>query len=281
MSQTPNSWYAVNAKAGDAEAEVMIYDAIGAWGITADKLVRDIKAIDASRINVRLNTPGGEVFDGTAIHNALKSHPARVIVHIDGLAASAGSFIALAGDEIRMASNAYVMVHEAAGGVFGRSSEMRTYAEMLDKINGNLARMYADRSGKPDADWRDMMAAETWFTADEAKEAGLVDTVTDGDKPSSAAAATTKAVAYVRDFDRVPEALRARLDLKPMSALTQGQTLPARVGGAEAAPPETPMNAETFSKYAAENPDAAEVKSIFAKGHKSGSPTPAPMRRSA
>jgi ATP-dependent Clp protease protease subunit len=104
MSQTPNSWYAVNAKAGDAEAEVMIYDAIGAWGITADKLVRDIKAIDASRINVRLNTPGGEVFDGTAIHNALKSHPARVIVHIDGLAASAGSFIALAGDEIRMAA---------------------------------------------------------------------------------------------------------------------------------------------------------------------------------
>src|SRR5690349_3999363 len=98
----PNNWYAITAKATNDSAEVSIYDAVGGYGVTADQFVRDLKAIDAKTINLRLNTPGGGVFDGTAIYNALRAHPANVVVHIDGLAASVGSVIAMAGDEIRI-----------------------------------------------------------------------------------------------------------------------------------------------------------------------------------
>jgi enoyl-CoA hydratase/carnithine racemase len=147
---------------------------------------------------------------------------------------------------------------------------------MLDKLEGTMAETYATRSGGDLKAVRQMMADETWLTADDAIAAGFANS-----KLEDAAAAPNRARAFIRNFDRVPEALRARLDLKPMSALTQGQTLPARVGGAEAAPPETPMNAETFSKYAAENPDAAEVKSLSPRGTRPAPPTPVPMRRSA
>jgi ATP-dependent protease ClpP protease subunit len=83
-----NSWYVVNKKDDSDEAEVMIYDVIGAWGISASQLVKEIKGIKAKTIHVRLNTPGGDVFDGTAIYNALRDSKARIITHIDGVAAS-------------------------------------------------------------------------------------------------------------------------------------------------------------------------------------------------
>jgi ATP-dependent protease ClpP protease subunit len=135
-------WYAINRKENTDEAEISIYDEIGAYGVNAEDFVRDLKAITASRINLRLNTPGGEVFDATAIYNALIEHPARIDVHIDGVAASAGSYIAMSGDEIRMADNAYMMIHNAQGGVVGEAEDMRKYAEVLDKMNDNIAGMY-------------------------------------------------------------------------------------------------------------------------------------------
>src|ERR1041385_5076746 len=117
-----NTWYAIKKNdAAPAEAEVSIYDEIGAWGVTAKQFVDELKAIKAQTIHLRLNTPGGSVFDGTAIHNALKEHPARIVAHIDGMAPSAGSFIAMSGDEVRMADNAYMMIHNARGGVMGEA----------------------------------------------------------------------------------------------------------------------------------------------------------------
>jgi ATP-dependent protease ClpP protease subunit len=126
------NWYAINNKAEDDAAEISIYDAIGSFGVTAAQFVGDLKQIKAKTINVRLNTPGGSLFDGTAIYNALRSHPARVVVHVDGVAASAGSFVAMSGDEVRMADNAYLMIHNARGGVMGESEDMRRYADTLD-----------------------------------------------------------------------------------------------------------------------------------------------------
>lgn len=173
------NWYSITNKAGaNDEAEITIYEEIGAFGISADQFVRDIKSITAKQINLRLNTPGGEVFAATAIHNAIREHPATVTVHIDGLAASAGSFIAMAGDEVRMASNAYLMIHQARGGIMGNADAMRKHAALLEKLDGNIAGMYQAQAGKTPEYWLGKMAAETWYTADEAKADGLVDVVT-------------------------------------------------------------------------------------------------------
>lgn len=173
------TWYAIENKADATnEVEVSIYDEIGSWGVGANKFVSDLKKIDAKKINLRLNTPGGEVFDGTAIFNALRDHPADIVVHIDGLAASAGSFIAMSGDEIRMADNAYMMIHNGRGGVMGEAKDMRAYADVLEKINNNIAQMYADRTGKTKEHFSELMNAETWFTAEEALAQGLIDTIT-------------------------------------------------------------------------------------------------------
>jgi ATP-dependent protease ClpP protease subunit len=202
---TRPSWYAINAKKADNEAEITIYDEIGAWGVTAAQFTQDLKAIDAGTIHLRINTPGGDVFDGTAIHNALEESPAQIVVHIDGVAASAGSFIAMSGDEIRMADNAYLMIHNASGGVMGDSEDMRKQAELLDKINGNIADMYKKQAGKSRKYWLDLMDAETWFTAEEAQAAGLVDTIDTTQERTAPASARAK---FTTVYNKIPDPVR-------------------------------------------------------------------------
>lgn len=195
------SWYAI-AQAGESgEAEVRIYEDIGFFGVSAKKFADDIEKLDAKTIHVRLNTYGGEAFDGIAIHNALQAHPAKVVVHVDGIAASAGSVVAMAGDEIRMADNAFLMIHEARGGVMGEADDMRHYAEMLDKLNDSIASTYQARAGKTRRHWRSKMADETWFSASEAKDEGLIDAI---DAPTESA----KARFDFRVYNRAPEAAR-------------------------------------------------------------------------
>jgi ATP-dependent Clp protease protease subunit len=203
------TWYAISRKADSPPdvAEVSIYDAIGAWGINAESFVNDLKAIKAKTINIRINTPGGEVFDATAIYNAIREHPAKVVCYVDGLAASSGSFIAVAGDEVRMADNAYMMIHNASGGVMGGAEDMRRYADTLEKVNGNIAAMYQRKAGKDPAHWRDLMTAETWFTAEEAKAQGLVDEVYAPSKKSPATA-TAKAPFDFKIYNKVPNAVQ-------------------------------------------------------------------------
>ncbi len=212
-----NTWYAINRKPdAPTEAEISIYDAIGAYGISAEKFVADLKAIKAKTINVRLNTPGGEVFDGTAIYNALREHPARIVMHVDGVAASAGSFVATAGDEVRMADNAYLMIHNAMGGVMGGAEEMRSAAAMLEKINGNIAGMYQRKAGRDLPYWRSLMDAETWMTADEAKASGLVDTVYASAKPKAGATASADRPAFdFKVYNKIPDPVRQLWGLMP------------------------------------------------------------------
>lgn len=229
----PRSWYAVNRKAeAQDEVEVSIYDEIGAWGVDAKTFVNEIRGITAKRINVRLNTPGGDVFDGTAIHNALRAHPAEVVVHIEGVAASAGSFIALAGDEVRMANNAYYMIHNASGGVFGGADDMRTYASLLEKINGNIASMYAAKSGKDPDHYRELMDAETWFTSDEALAEGLIDTV----YAAAPAKLASRAAACTSVYNKIPDGARAMLGLTPTVAAPTETKAPEPSPRGEATP---------------------------------------------
>ncbi len=178
-----NQWYriVVNAAKDDEPetADVYIYDEISAWGVTASNFAKDLAQISAKDITVRMNTPGGDVYDGIAIHSVLKNHPANVTVKVEGLAASIGSVIAMAGDKIIMSKYATMMIHDAMGAVFGNAEDHTTASEVLNKISTTLAQIYADRAGGDVEEWRAMMLAETWFDSKEAVEFGLADAIDD------------------------------------------------------------------------------------------------------
>jgi len=232
---TPHSWYSIRNEAEADAADVLIYDSIGAFGVSASLFAQSIQAIAKPVLNVRLNTPGGNVFDGIAIFNALRAHPAKVVVHVDGLAASIGSVIAMAGDEIRIARNAYMMVHNPFGAVAGDAEEMRAMAATLDKVRDTLAQTYADRSGKKSVrEIKQMMDAETWLTAKEAKAAGFADTITDADGEP------VRASAELAIFNKAPEAvlrmIRAKQRPAPITITNEaGGTSPGPTDEAEAA----------------------------------------------
>jgi ATP-dependent protease ClpP protease subunit len=174
------TWYRVTNtmdEAGAPVASVHLYGDIGSWGITAAAFVEELKAVDAAEISLFINSPGGEVFDGLAIHNALRSHRARVMVQVDSLAASIASVIAMAGDRIVMSPHSQMMIHDAQGVSCGSPDELREYADFLDRQSDNIAAVYAERAGGTKAQWRKRMQAESWYFADEAVEAGLADEV--------------------------------------------------------------------------------------------------------
>lgn len=199
MPKQIKSWFSIEAKDDSTEADVIIYDEIGIWGITAKDFINEVKDLDVDTINLRLNTPGGSVFDGTAIFNILKDHSARVVAHVDGLAASIGSFIAMAADEVRMAKNAYMMIHNTWGLAVGDSDAMEKMASLLTKMNDTIAATYADKAGAAVEHIKELMSAETWFTGEEALAEGLVDTVT--------GAVEVNASFDLSKFEHVPQAI--------------------------------------------------------------------------
>lgn len=209
-------WYAIRAAAEDQAAEVLIYDEIGRdWfgeGIGAEQFIRDIQAITAPTINVRINSMGGQVFDGLAIYNALQRHPSRVVTHVDGMAASIASVIALAGAEVHMAANAFIMIHDPHGVQFGNARDMRQFADQLDKVAGSLVKAYADKTGKTDEEVRAWMQAETWFNATEAEEAGFVDQVSESRQIAACAGDITR---WARIQARIPKEVLERLNAEP------------------------------------------------------------------
>jgi len=175
------TWFEMKAAAsGEKHTEVMIFNEIGLWGVTAKDFATALNAIPEDHaITVRINSPGGSVFDGYAIFNALKSRAAQVTTKVEGLAASMASIVALAGSKVTAAANSMFMIHNPWSGVAGDSEDLRKTADLLDKLTGQLVGIYAAKTGLPDADVRAAMDAETWFTAAEAKEWGLVDEITD------------------------------------------------------------------------------------------------------
>lgn len=169
-------WYRITAKAGD-EAEVWIYDEIGFWGVTASDFVRELRQVDAAKLTLHLNSPGGDVFDGIAIHTALRDHPATVEVKIDSLAASIASVIAMAGDRVVMSKHATMMIHDPFALAIGDARDMRKMADTLDQLGDTIAGVYAERAGGSVREWRDRMLDETWYTDQTAVDAGLADEV--------------------------------------------------------------------------------------------------------
>lgn len=180
---TGTPWYAINARA-NRSAEVFIFGDIGdGWAdetVTARKFVGELAALDVATLTVRINSVGGSVPDGLAIFNALRRHPATVSVAIEGVAASIASLIAMAGDQIGMAENAMLMIHAPWSMASGNATTMRETADMLDKFAGAMASSYVRPGGL------DLAAAlallsdgqDHWYSAEEAKAAGLIDTIT-------------------------------------------------------------------------------------------------------
>jgi len=169
----------LNAK--EKSADIWIYEDIGDYffgGLSAKSFADEIKKIgDVDTINIFLNSPGGDVFDGVAIYSILKRNKANVIVEIDGLAASIASVIAMAGDEIRMSENAMMMIHNPWGVVSGDATDMRKFADEMDKIRDASIMPAYRRTGMDDKELSDMMDAETWMSATEALEMGFIDEI--------------------------------------------------------------------------------------------------------
>ncbi|BCM70866.1 hypothetical protein EASAB2608_06200 [Streptomyces sp. EAS-AB2608] len=185
------TWYQFRNVAAD-EAELFLYDEIGGWGTLAEDFIAELEAITTPKLRVRVSSPGGSVFEGVALANALRAHPAEVTVQVDGIAASIASVIAMAADRVVMQPQAMVMVHDASGVCMGNAQDMTDMAALLDKISDNIADAYGAKAGGTRDEWRQVMKAETWYTAEEAVEAGLADEVMparkqqakpDGDEP--------------------------------------------------------------------------------------------------
>ena len=176
--------FGVRNEDGD-EPELFIYAPIvdEEWeaqywgGVAAESFVKQVRDIKAKTLHLRINSPGGSVFAARAMEQALREHTARVVVHIDGLAASAASFLAQAGDHRVIAPGAMVMVHKAWTWAWGNDDDLTRQAGVLTKIDKTLAKTYAAASGRPADEWTELMRAETWFDDEEAVEYGLVDAI--------------------------------------------------------------------------------------------------------
>jgi ATP-dependent protease ClpP protease subunit len=163
--------------AAGPKATIRIYEEIGYWGITAEDFAAELERITAGEIEVQISSPGGDVFDGMAIYNSLRAHPAKITTRVDGIAASAASIIAQAGDRRVMLESAQMMIHCSWGLAIGNASEMRDFAELLEQQDAIAARIYAGRAGGDVDTFLDLMKAETWFTDEAAVEAGLADEI--------------------------------------------------------------------------------------------------------
>jgi ATP-dependent Clp endopeptidase proteolytic subunit ClpP len=162
---------------------VDLYDEISPWGITAAEFAAAITAAPAGDLDVHVNSPGGDVWDGLAILNTLRQHRGQVTVTIDGLAASAASVVAMAASPGRlyMAPNSIMMIHDAWALTVGNEADHTASAELLGEMSGNIADVYARRAGQPASAMREAMQAETWYIGAEAVAAGLADSMLPGE----------------------------------------------------------------------------------------------------
>lgn len=180
-NRSTDGWFRVENADDTERVKLYIYGPIGDyWGdddTTAAAFAKTLDGITAPVIDLHVNSPGGLVFDGIAIHAALRNHPATVEVSIDGLAASAASFVSMAGDSVTIEKAAKMMIHDARGVVIGNAADMAAMSELLDELSDTIAGIYADRAGGTVETWRDAMKAETWYSGAQAVEAGLADQV--------------------------------------------------------------------------------------------------------
>lgn len=266
LRQGRTDWYRISNSVGSGPAVIYIYDEIGGWwGVTASDFVRDLNAINATEIELHLNSPGGDVFDGIAISNAIRQHRAQVTVHVDALAASIASVIAMGGDRVVMAPGSQLMIHDGLCLCIGNAADMRETADFLDQQSDNIASIYAARAGGTAAEWRARMTAETWYTAEEAVAAGLADEVSSTHSITEANSlqdlSWDLSIFNFAGRSEAPDPLAARpIDTtapSPADEPKQATPAPVEPPPAEPAPPLDPWAAATAHLISAPSPDDA------------------------
>lgn len=169
------------AEAKDDEATLYLYDVIVSddyfGGVSAQAFVKELRAITAPVIHLRINSPGGDVFAARAMEQAIREHSSKVIAHVDGYAASAASYVALAADEVVIAEGGFYMIHKAWTFAFGNADDLMETAALLEKVDESLVVTYAKETGQEAEQIREWMAAETWFSGPEAVEHGFADRI--------------------------------------------------------------------------------------------------------
>ncbi len=225
-----NSWFRMQA-GHQSDADIYIYDEIGFWGVTAKQFISDLNALgDITHINLHINSPGGDVFEGIAIFNALKTHGASITVYVDGVAASMASVIAMVGNPVIMPENTFMMIHKPFGFTGGDAEDMRTYADLLDKVEAVLLPAYAQKTGKTTDEIAAMLADETWMSGAECLAQGFADQVT----PAVKAMACIQSK-RTEEFKKMPESIR--------NMITPPRNSAPRVQDNEPAASRTPVQA--------------------------------------
>lgn len=213
---------------GQRPPTVYIFNSIGgSLGVTADRFKNELNAIDADIIHVRINSPGGSLFDGRTIMNTLRDHPAHIIAFVDGIAASAASIVILGADEIVVGPNAEIMIHDGSMNVEGDPRELAAAATFIERESAGIAKLYAQRTGIPADEIRDMMIAETWMFGDEAVTLGFADRA---EELAPAASAAEKRMAARHDVTNRRYAGRSAAPApqrRAVSAPARAETRPA------------------------------------------------------
>jgi ATP-dependent Clp protease protease subunit len=183
MKEINRRWFSVKADAAKAEAEISIFDEIGAWGVTVSDFKKELDAIkDAKAITLYLNSIGGDVFAAKAIYNLLAPLSEKITVRTLGIAASAAAAIALVGKTHIMAEGSYFMIHNAWTIAIGNAADLRKVAGLLDAVDQDAVIIYEAKSKKTTDEIKMMMAAETWLTAEEAVAMGFADSVEEAEQ---------------------------------------------------------------------------------------------------
>lgn len=259
-------WYRIT-NLGTGTAVIYVYDEIGYWGTTAGDLVNELSQLQGvTAIDLHINSPGGEVFEGIAIYNCLRAHPATITTYVDGIAASIASVIAMAGNRIVMGPHSQMMIHEGSGLCIGDADEMRKMAELLDFQSDNIAGVYAARAGGTVEEWRGRMRTETWYTAETAVEAGLADEVAESVMPPAEPAEAGPDMSASWDltlYAKHPPAA-SNTAATEVSAIVSDEgkgTAPdeTAAAGAEPLPPEVPVPAAPTELRGEPGPDAPAI----------------------
>lgn len=235
-------------------SDVYIYGTIGAdwWddnAFTASDMRDSLEAAEGGDVTIHINSGGGDVFDATTMASLVtqyrKANPeARIKTVIEGLAASAASYLGLTADEVLIAPGAMMMVHDPSGGCYGQAADMRRMAESLDAVRDSIATLYVAKAGGTVEDWAAVMAAETWYTAEEAVEAGLADAL--ADRPAIAA--------------KVDPRIRAAWRNAPESMLDEDEQAPEPQAGDDAENIEISDTEPVESDEGAAEAEAAEAE---------------------
>lgn len=264
-------WYDIQAKAGETHATIHIYDEVGAWGISGKRFAEELKALSADTIDLYINSPGGSVFEGLLVFNALRNSGKTINVKVMGIAASIASYIAMAGDTIEMPKNTFQFVHNAIGLQYGNADDFREFAEVLDKITESIKATYAKRTGLDGAKLQELFDKESYLTADECLALGLCDDVTDEieakarfdvDRPDL----PENVLAIFKAAKMVKPPVQAPVAVAPAASLAARISEACKAAGLEAHAPVflTDKDLDSFEKVEASIAVAVEIKEICA-----------------